>query len=133
MAGSTSLWLRQRGGCRCRGFIDVASSHHRRGGTLVVVIVVSLSSSLSSSLTCRCRPRRGVLVEVGRRGGAPPPVVGRILWDGGQCVAELAGAGLLTWAQCPSLVMVVVRRGRRGVLLNVAWCSTWHVGGRCPR
>ena len=31
---------------------------------------------------------------------------------GGQCVAELAAAGLLTWEKCPSLVVVVV---------DVAW------------
>ena len=39
--GSTSPWLHRRGGRRCHGFINVASSHRRRGGTLVVVIVAN--------------------------------------------------------------------------------------------
>jgi len=38
---------------------------------------------------------------------------------GGQCVAELAAAGLLTWAKCPSLVVVVVDVALSGVVVLV--------------
>src|SRR6266700_8392321 len=47
---------------------------------------------------------------------------------GGQCVAELAGATHLGTMPLPRR-----GRGQRGVVLDVAWGSTWHVGGCRPR